>query len=81
MIGTDGTTSYIRSERLIEPATSYNVGRVQRDVMNGSSNIGGIVTGVLREQTDDAFTGGFDYNLRWNRNRTGFNGHWVVTRA
>jgi hypothetical protein len=69
-----------RTTRLIEPATSYNVARVQRD-LRGSSNVGAIVTGVVREKTDDAFTGGFDYNLRWNRNRTGFNGHWVVTRA
>jgi len=81
VVAADGSTSYVRGERLIEPATSYNVARIQRDVMNGSSNIGGIVTGVLREQMDDAFTGGFDYNLRWNRNRTTFNGHWVVTRA
>jgi hypothetical protein len=80
-VGADGTTSYVRSERLIEPATSYNVARIQRDVMNGSSNIGAIVTGVIREQMDDAFTGGFDYNLRWNRNRTAFNGHWAITRA
>ncbi len=81
VVGADGSTSYVRGERLIEPATSYNVARVQRDVMHGSSNIGAIVTGVLREQMDDAFTGGFDYNLRWNRNRTNFNGHWVVTHA
>jgi hypothetical protein len=81
VVGADGTTSYVRGERLIEPATSYNVARIQRDVMNGSSNIGAIVTGVLREQMDDAFTGGIDYNLRWNRNRTTFNGHWAVTRA
>ena len=81
VVGADGTTSYVRNERLIEPATSYNVARIQRDVMNGSSNIGAIVTGVIREQTDDAFTGGFDYNLRWNRNRTNFNGHWALTRA
>jgi hypothetical protein len=81
VVGADGSTSYIRRERMIEPATSYNVARVQRDVMNGSSNVGAIVTGVLREQMDDAFTGGFDYNLRWNRNRSTLNGHWVVTRA
>jgi len=77
----DGTTSYVRSERMIEPATSYNVLRIQRDVMNGSSNVGAMFTGVLREQLDDAFTGGIDYNLRWNRNRATFNGHWVATRA
>ncbi len=66
--------------RLIEPFTSYNVARVQRD-LRGSSNIGAIVTGVVREKTDDAFTGGFDYNIRWNRTRDSFNGHWVVTHA
>ena len=81
VIAADGSTSYARQERLIEPATSYNVARLQRDVMNGTSNIGAIVTGVIREQMDDAFTGGFDYNLRWNRNRSNLNGHWVVTRA
>ena len=69
-----------RIRRLIEPATSYNVGRIQKD-LGGNSNIGGIVTGVLRERLDDAFTGGFDYNLRWDRNRQGWNGHWVVTHA
>src|SRR5688500_7195878 len=63
----DGATSIVRQERLIEPATSYNVVRLQRDVMSGSSNIGAMFTGVLREQMDDAFTGGIDYNLRWNR--------------
>jgi hypothetical protein len=69
-----------RVDRLIEPFTSYNVVRVQRD-LRGSSNIGAIASGVVREQTDDAFTGGFDYNIRWNRTRDYFNGHWVVTHA
>jgi hypothetical protein len=69
-----------RESRLIEPFTSYNVARIQRDLF-GSSNIGAIMTGVVREKTDDAFTGGFDYNLRWNRTRDSFNGHWVVTHA
>ncbi len=58
----DGT-GFTRQERLIEPATSYNVLRLQRDI--GASNIGALVTGVLREKAQDAFTGGFDYNLRW----------------
>ena len=30
---------------------------------------------------DDAFTGGIDYNLRWDQNRVNWNGHWVATRA
>ena len=74
----DGT-GFTRQERLIEPATSYNVLRLQRDI--GSSNIGALVTGVLREKAQDAFTGGFDYNLRWDDNRTRWDGHWVITHA
>lgn len=81
LLGVDGATTYTRTERLIEPATSYNVARIQRDVLKGTSNVGAIVTGVIREQVDDAFTGGFDYNLRWDRNRANLNGHWVATRA
>ena len=69
-----------RAEMLIEPATSYNVVRLQRDVM-GSSNIGALVTGVFRERADDAFTGGIDHNLRWDQNRVRWDGHWVVTHA
>jgi hypothetical protein len=71
----------LRTERLVEPATSYNVFRLQRDVMGGSSNVGVLGTGVLRPGVDDAFTGGIDYNLRWDQNRTRWDGHWVATRA
>ena len=79
---TDGVadTTLTRRSELIEPATSYNVARVQRD-LHGSSNIGAIVTGVVREKDADAFAGGFDYNLRFDRNRTSVNGHWAATRA
>jgi hypothetical protein len=68
-------------ERLVEPRTSYNVARIQRDVRKGTSNIGAIVTGVFRDNAQDAVTGGFDYNLKWDRNRANFSGHWVGTHA
>jgi hypothetical protein len=70
-----------RRDVLLEPLTSYNVVRVQRDVWSGSSNIGAIATAVVREQDADAFAGGLDYTLRWNRNRDQWNGHWAVTHA
>ena len=54
--------------KLIEPYTSYNVGRVQRDIFGGSSNVGAIGTAVVREKDLDAYTGGIDYNLRWDKN-------------
>jgi hypothetical protein len=70
-----------RYEHLTEPLTSYNVMRVQRDILGGSSNIGALITGVTREKSDDAYTAGLDYNLRWDQNRAVLNGHWAATRA
>jgi Domain of unknown function (DUF5916) len=77
--GESGVVSTHRE--LVEPMTLYNVARVQRDVLNGSSNVGGIATAVFRERDADAFTGGIDYSFRWNRNRDYWNGQWSLTRA
>jgi hypothetical protein len=70
-----------RYDHVAEPLTSYNVARLQRDVLGGSSNVGVLATGVFRDEADDAFTGGIDYNLRWDQNRVNWNGHWVATHA
>ena len=70
-----------RVERLIEPYTSYNVARIQKDILSGSSNVGGLLTGVLREKDDDAFTGSMDYSLRWSQNKYNWNGQWSTTRS
>jgi hypothetical protein len=69
------------AERLIEPYTSYNVARVQKDLFRGSSNIGGLFTGVMREKDFDAYTGSVDYSLRWNQNKYNWNGQWSGTRS
>jgi hypothetical protein len=76
-----GTETLTRANRLIEPLTSYNVARVQRDILGGSSNVGAIATAVVRERDADAYTGGVDYNIRWARNLFVWNGHWMGTRA
>ncbi len=78
---TDGSDVVTREERLIEPMTGYSVGRVQRDILHGSSTVGAIATAVVREQDADAFTGGGDFNIRWNSNRYVWNGHWLGTHA
>lgn len=75
-----GREQVVRTERLIEPYTSFNVGRVQRDVFGGS-NVGAIGTAVVREKDLDAYTGGVDYTLRWDKNKYNWNGHWVGTHA
>ena len=76
-----GNEVVTRTERLIEPRTSYNVARVQRDLFGARSNIGAIGTAVLRENDLDAYTGGFDYNFRWNSNKYQIDGHWIGTQA
>jgi hypothetical protein len=70
-----------RYEHLAEPLTSYNVMRLQRDILGGTSNVGALMTGVVREKSDDAYAAALDYNLRWDQNRTVLNGHWAATRA
>ena len=67
-------------DRLIEPLTSYTVGRLQRD-LGGSSNIGGLMTAINRELMEDAFTAGVDHNVRWQENRWRWNGLYAVSRA
>jgi hypothetical protein len=69
------------TDRLIEPMTSYNVGRIQKDLFRGSSNIGGLGTAVLRNGDLDAYTGSIDYSLRWDKNKYTWNGQWSGTRT
>jgi hypothetical protein len=80
-VGADGTETVTRVQRLIEPRTMYSVGRVQRDLRGASSTLGAIGTAVVRDGDADAFTGGIDYNFRWNRNRYQWDGHWIGTHA
>lgn len=70
-----------RLERLVEPRTLYNVGRVQREFARGSSTVGGIGTATVRDGDADAYTGSMDYNLRWDRNRGQWNGQVGGTHA
>lgn len=78
---TPASGTIARVDRLIEPMTSHNVFRMTRDILGSSSTIGAAVTGVIRENDMDAFTGGPEYNLRWRQNRFNLNGSWVGTRA
>ena len=76
--GEDGVLT--RAERVVEPLTTYTVGRLQRD-MGSASTLGALVTGVVRERDVDAFTGGLDHNIRWNRSRFVWTGNYAVSRA
>lgn len=61
-------------EELVEPLTNYFVGRLQKDIKQGNTIVGGIITAVNRAKgLDDihrnAYTGGLDFLHYW-RNRT-----------
>jgi hypothetical protein len=64
-----------RREELVEPLTSYFVGRLQKDVKGGNTVLGGIFTCVNREKGLDnilhqaAYSGGLDFLHFW-KNRT-----------
>ncbi|NII28441.1 carbohydrate binding family 9 domain-containing protein [Pseudoflavitalea sp. X16] len=64
-----------RRKELVEPLTSYFVGRLQKDIKSGNTIIGGIFTAVNREKglSDllhrSAYSGGLDFVQFW-KNRT-----------
>jgi hypothetical protein len=64
-----------RRKELVEPLTNYFVGRLQKDSKSGNTILGGIITGVNRENgLDDilnrnAYSGGLDFLQYW-KNRT-----------
>ena len=76
-----GNETTRRGERLVEPTTSYNIARVQRDIRNATSSVGAVWTGVLRDGDKDAHTAAVDYNLRFKRNLWRWDGQWIGTRA
>ena len=66
------------SNALVEPFTNYFVGRVQKDMNQRNTFVGGIFTATNRSLSDvtselrqAAYTGGFDFRHQWH-NRTYF---------
>jgi len=59
---------------MIEPFTNYSIGRIQKDFDKGNTMIGGMLTFVNRNLTEDqlnylhksAYTGGIDFVHKWH---------------
>ena len=70
-----------RMTQTVEPLTSYLVGRVQKDLNNGNTLIGGIFTGTNRQLDADvirfmhkaAYTGGGDFTQYFHEKNWMFN--------
>ena len=69
-------------EQIVEPLTSYSIGRIQQEFGSNSSVAGLMFTGTFRDLPDEklyeqfnksAVTGGGDFNLRFN------NGEYQIT--
>jgi hypothetical protein len=66
---------------IVEPRTNYFVARVQKDLRNGRTTVGGLVTNVYRNINAEhlnflnrkAFSGGLDVNHRWGNDQYNFN--------
>ena len=52
------------NEFLVEPLTNYFVGRLNQDVLKGSSRVGLITTAVNRQNSNSAYVTGVDWDLK-----------------
>jgi hypothetical protein len=74
-----------RRDEMVEPATNYFVGRVQKDIHGGNTVLGGIFTCVNRD--DDlggllrkaAYTGGLDFLHYWKKRSWYYRGKVVFS--
>ena len=56
-------------EYLIEPLTNHFVGRINQDVLKQNSRVGLITTAVNRQNSNAAYVGGFDWDLKFVKER------------
>ncbi|MDZ7269832.1 MAG: carbohydrate binding family 9 domain-containing protein [candidate division KSB1 bacterium] len=59
-----------------EPAASYSLVRLKQDLLDHST-VGMMATAVARAQRYPAFTGGVDWNLRFQQSRYVIDGFWA----
>lgn len=69
-----------KSTRTVEPLTNYSVIRLRKDVL-GNSNAGLMLTSVQRQGRTPAFTGGFDWNLKFDESTYRVDGFLVGSRT
>jgi hypothetical protein len=76
-----------RRKELVEPLSNYFVGRMQKDFKGGNTIIGGIITGVNRENGlhnmlhRSAWTGGLDFLHYWNNRTWYIRGNMVMSHV
>lgn len=71
-----GTLKSLRAE----PSASYNLFRIKQDFW-GNSNIGAIVTGTSRDGSVPAYTGGTDWDIKFDSSKYRVNGFLAVSHG
>ena len=70
----------VQSDHLIEPLTNYFVGRINQDVLKGNSRVGLITTAVNRHESNAAYVGGLDWDLKFAKDRYQITGTLAVSQ-
>ncbi len=66
---------------LVEPLTNYFVGRVTQDILEGNPRVGLITTAVNRQTSNASYVGGFDWDLRFAKERYKVSGMVAASQA
>ena len=70
-----------QSEHLVEPLTNYFVGRINQEVLEGSSRVGLITTAVNRRDSNAAYVSGLDWDLRFAKERYQITGTLATSQS
>ncbi len=71
----------VQDDYLIEPLTNYFVGRINQDVLEGNSRVGLITTAVNRQNSDAAYVSGFDWDLKFAKDRYQITGTLAMSQS
>jgi len=78
----------LQRKEIVEPATNYFVGRLQKDFNNKNTYIGGIFTATNRNIEGNldflrksAYTGGFDFKHQWKNRKYYALGNIILSRV
>ena len=77
-----------RREEIVEPLTNYFVGRLQKDLNNRNSYVGGIFTATNRKLDGDldflrksAYSGGLDFKHQWKDRKYYLEGNLIMSHV
>ena len=68
-------------EFLVEPLTNYFVGRINQDVLEGNSVLGLIMTAVNRQDSNSAYVGGVDWDVKFAKEQYQITGTLAGSQA